>query len=422
MQSYNEVGTNWAENLKYSAKNICFPANEDELRMLVKQIKSGKVLGSRHSFNNIADTVDTLISTEYMNQVIGIDENKSLVWVESGIKYGTLGIYLEKKGFALHNLASLPHISIGGAIATATHGSGDANGNLATAVEALEIMKSDGSVVKLNKQNSDFFGSVVNLGALGIVTKIALSIQPTYQVTQELFENLPMSELEHHFDEIFQAGYSVSMFTNWLDKKIDQVWIKKRVDKDKPFKKIENFFGATPAKSNLHPIKSNSAINCTDQMAEAGPWYERLPHFKMDFTPSNGAELQSEFFIPRKHAFKAIMEVESLHELIFPSLFITEIRSIAADELWLSPSYKQDMIAIHFTWKPDTEKVMQIISKIEEKLKPFNFIPHWGKLFTISGYEIQSRYPKFKDFINLAKSMDPEGKWKNDFLNRTIYA
>jgi xylitol oxidase len=421
MQNHNIV-TNWSENVKYSAKNIFYPTNEDELRMLVLQIKSGKALGSRHSFNNVADTNDTLISTEKLNKVISIDENKSLIWVESGIKYGELGIYLEKKGYALQNLASLPHISVGGAISTATHGSGDANGNLSSQVEALEILGSDGNVIKLDKTNSDFFGAVVALGALGIVTKIALSIQPSYQVTQELFENLPMSELESNFDEIYKSGYSVSMFTNWLGKKIDQIWVKKRVENDKPFKSIEYFFGATPAKENLHPIKSNSAINCTEQMGVPGKWYERLPHFKIGFTPSNGSELQSEFFVPRKHAFKAIMEVESLHELIFPCLLITEIRSIAADELWLSPAYKQDIVSIHFTWKQDNKKVMQIISKIEEKLRPFDFIPHWGKLFTISGLELKSRYPKLKDFINLAKRMDPEGKWKNDFLNRTIYA
>jgi alditol oxidase len=416
------IGTNWAENFKYSAKNICFPADEDELRKLVLQIGSGKVLGSRHSFNDVADTSETLISTERMNKIVGIDKNQSLVWVESGVRYGTLGIYLEEQGFALHNLASLPHISVGGAIATATHGSGDSNGNLASIVKGLEIMRSNGSMVKLGPENPEFFGSVVNLGALGVVTKIALSIQPTFQVTQELFENLPMSKLEHHFEEIYQAGYSVSLFTNWLDKNINQIWIKKRVDNEKPFQKIQNFFGAKPAVSNLHPIKSNSSVNCTDQMGVPGPWYERLPHFKMDFTPSNGAELQSEFYVPRKHAFKAIKEIETLHEIIFPNLLITEIRSIAADELWLSPAYKKDIVSIHFTWKQDTEKVMQIIPKIEEKLRPFDFIPHWGKLFTISGKELQSRYPKFKDFLTLAQSMDPEGKWKNDFLNRTIYA
>ena len=414
------VGTNWAGNLAYSAKNIVFPKTIDELQKEVLKINNGKALGSRHSFNNVADTQTTLISTSYLDKIISIDTKQSLVWIEPGIKYGTLGIYLDSKGFALHNLASLPHISVAGACATATHGSGDGNGNLSTAVQALEIMKADGTILKLNKNDPEFYGAVVNLGALGIVTKMALSIQPSFQVTQEVFENLPMSQLEQNFDAIYKAGYSVSMFTHWIDKNITQVWVKKRVDA-KPTPKLKNFFGATAATTNLHPIKVNSPINCTDQMGVPGPWYDRLPHFKMGFTPSNGAELQSEFFVPRQHAYKAIMAVESLHKIIYPSLYVTEIRSIAADNFWLSPAYQQDMIAIHFTWKPETEKVMKILPLIEEKLKPFNYRPHWGKLFTIAPSALQSRYPKFKDFLAMAKKMDPQGKWKNNFLNRNIY-
>jgi xylitol oxidase len=212
------------------------------------------------------------------------------------------------------------------------------------------------------------------------------------------------------------------MFTKWADKNIDQVWVKRKVlnnDDDKTF--MGDCFGALPARSNLHPIKENSAKNCTEQLGVPGPWFDRLPHFKMGFVPSNGAELQSEFFVPRHNAYAAIMAVESLHQVIQSSLLITEIRSIAADQLWLSPAYKKDVIAIHFTWKQDVERVMSLISMIEEKLKPFGCVPHWGKLFTMLPAEIQSRYPKFDDFLALAKKMDPNGKWKNDFLDKFIY-
>ena len=284
--------------------------------------------------------------------------------------------------------------------------------------DAIELMKADGSTVVWDEKNPEFYGAVVNIGALGIVTRMALAIQPTYQVTQEVYENLPMNALEKHFDDIYSAGYSVSMFTHWLDRTINQVWVKKKVGEQYP---TTHFHGATPAKTNLHPIKVNSPVNCTDQMGVPGPWYERLPHFKMGFTPSNGAELQTEFFIPRKYAYQAIMAVESLHEVISPVLFVTEIRSIAADAFWLSPAYKQDVIAIHFTWKQEVDKVMQVIPQVEAKLKPFGAMPHWGKIFTMPAAELQSRYPKFKDFRALAKKMDPKGVWKNEFLERNLY-
>lgn len=410
--------TNWAGNLRYSAKKVVYPKTVAELKTAILSLKGGKALGSQHSFNKVADTTETLISSAKLDKVLSIDTKNLLVWCEGGIKYGMLGLYLEKRGYALHNLASLPHISVAGACATATHGSGIKNGNLSSAVRAIELMKADGSTVVWDEKNPEFYGAVVNIGALGIVTRMALAIQPTYQVTQEVYENLPMNALEKHFDDIYSAGYSVSMFTHWLDRTINQVWVKKKVGEQYP---TTHFHGATPAKTNLHPIKVNSPVNCTDQMGVPGPWYERLPHFKMGFTPSNGAELQTEFFIPRKYAYQAIMAVESLHEVISPVLFVTEIRSIAADAFWLSPAYKQDVIAIHFTWKQEVDKVMQVIPQVEAKLKPFGAMPHWGKIFTMPATELQSRYPKFKDFRALAKKMDPKGVWKNEFLERNLY-
>ncbi|MFD3275894.1 FAD-binding protein [Aquirufa echingensis] len=413
--------TNWAGNLRYHAKQVVYPTTVDELRKAVLEIKQGKALGSKHSFNTVADTTETLISTSKLNKVISLDTVKGLVWAEGGIKYGDLGLWIDQRGYAIHNLASLPHISVAGACATATHGSGGTTGNLSTAVEAIEIMKADGTLMMFDKSNPKFYGAVVNIGALGIVTKVALKVYPRFEVTQEVYENLPMSALKGNIDTIFGLGYSVSMFTHWLDQNINQLWVKKKVEGTfKPGPKT--ILGATAATTNLHPIKLNSPINCTDQMGVPGPWYERLPHFKMGFTPSNGAELQSEFFVPRKHAYEALLALEKLHPEVSPILFVTEIRSIAADELWLSPAYKQDVIAFHFTWKPETEKVMAVLPKVEAALKPFNYMPHWGKIFTIAPADLQSRYPKFKDFVALAKEMDPAGKWKNGFLERNIYS
>lgn len=410
-----ELESNWAGNLTYHRKELFAPKSRAELIDVVKKIKNGKGLGSKHSFNTVADTNASHISLVYLNAILSLDEASQLVWVESGIRYGTLGKWLDARGYALHNLASLPHISVMGAVSTGTHGSGDKNGNLSTAVAAIELIKADGTAVLLTDKDPLFYGAVVSLGALGVVYKVALKIQPKFEVTQHVFENLPMSTLKYQFDTIFGAGYSVSLFTHWLDKKINQVWIKRRTDQSYAALNKE-FLGATAASSNLHPIKVNSPINCTEQMGVPGPWYERLPHFKMDFTPSNGAELQSEFFVPRKMAYQAIMAIETMHKEIYPILYVTELRSIRADEFWMSPAYKQDMIAIHFTWKPMNEEVQQLLPKIEAALKPFNGKPHWGKISRISKEELSKRYPKWNDFKKLRKEMDPTNKWTNDFL------
>jgi xylitol oxidase len=411
---------NWAGNLQYHAGNIIYPSSPDEIQKAVKSLPIFKTLGSRHSFSTIADTSGTLIATDRLDKIIGLNEEKNLVWCESGVRYGTLAVWLDNMGYALHNLASLPHISVAGACMTATHGSGDRCGNLSSAVRAFEFITPAGEVIQMDQSHPDFYGAVVNLGAIGVVTKIALAIQPTFQVAQFVFEDLSMDLLRDNFDAIFQSGYSVSLFTHWTNRKINQVWVKRRLDESYD-QSLDEFFGTKPAKTHLHPIKVNSPVNCTDQMGIPGKWFERLPHFKMGFTPSNGAELQTEFFVPRDRATQAIFAVESLQKQITPALFVTEIRSIAADELWMSPAYKQDVVAIHFTWKPLPEQVMAVIPEIQNVLAAFNAIPHWGKIATWKATELSSRLPRFGDFKNLVRKYDPSGKLKNDFLNEKIF-
>jgi alditol oxidase len=213
----------------------------------------------------------------------------------------------------------------------------------------------------------------------------------------------------------------VSIFTDWQKKRINELWIKSRTEPDHSFHAVPTFFGAKLASKNLHPIAELSAENCTEQMGVPGSWYERLPHFRMGFTPSAGKELQSEYFVPRKHAVEAILAVERLRQQIGPTLLITEIRAIAADELWLSPCYKQPSVTIHFTWKQDWPAVQKLLPLIEKELAPFNPRPHWGKLFTISPATLRSRYEKLPDFIQLAAKHDPQGKFRNEFLNKNIF-
>jgi xylitol oxidase len=389
----------------------------------VKDPKHHKALGSKHCFNNIADSPDSQISTRYLNQLVSIDEVQDRVTIQGGVRYGDISPHLHQRGFALHNLASLPHITVAGACATATHGSGDQNGNLATAVNEIELVLADGSLMTINREDDPefFHAAVVGLGAFGIITKLSLDLQPTFTMRQDLFQDLPLDSFAENFDEIMSAGYSVSLFTDWMDQKISQVWIKRRIDRQ-PQDLGSEFFGARAATRNLHPITALSAENCTEQMGVEGPWWNRLPHFKMGFTPSSGDELQSEFFVPRSNAVEAILALEKKRDLIHPQLQISELRSIAADNFWMSPCYQQDSIAIHFTWKPNWPEVQKLLPMIEKELAPFNVKPHWGKLFTLEPDVLRSRYERAEDFLALAEVYDPEGKFRNAFLDLNIYS
>jgi len=413
---------NWAGNITYSTDNVFYPGTTEAIQQLVKDHAKVKALGTKHCFNRIADSSNNLISTSKLNKVLSLDTTKNTVTVEAGIKYGELAPYLDSKGFALHNLASLPHISVGGSIATATHGSGIKNGNLSSAVVGLEVVTADGQVVNFSKEGDTekLDAVVVGLGAIGISTKVILKVEPTYQVRQYVFTGMPMAQLRNNFEKIMSAGYSVSLFTDWQTDHINEVWIKSRVDDGKNHSGPE-FFGAKAAQKNLHPIIGLSAENCTPQMGVPGPWYERLPHFKMGFTPSSGKELQSEYFVPLSDAVNAIEAVYRLGKEIGRHLFITEIRTIAADDLWMSPCYHQASVTIHFTWKQETEAVLSLLPKIEKALSPYNARPHWGKVFTMSPKVLESRYEKLSDFKKLVAEYDPKGKFRNEFLEKNIY-
>lgn len=414
---------NWAGNVAYGTDNLYPAKTSAQVRDFITGQPSLKVLGTRHCFNKIADSTHQFISLREMDQVVNLDSETSTVTVEGGLTYGRLCPHLDSNGWALHNLASLPHISIAGACSTATHGSGEKLGNLATAVSAIEVVNAAGEVVQLSRQkdSSEFVGAVVGLGALGAVTQITLDIQPSFQMQQYVYENLPLRELKNHFDQIESSAYSVSLFTDWQNHRINEVWLKCRVDQKPAFDAAPEFFGAKKATRNLHPIAELSSENCTEQMGVPGPWYDRLPHFKMGFTPSAGKELQAEYFVPRHNAVDAVLAVERLHEQIGPHLLISEIRAIAEDDLWMSPCYKQPCVTIHFTWKQDWPAVSRLLPIIEKELAPFHPRPHWGKLFSISPAQLHSAYDKLPDFVALATKFDPLGKFRNDFLNTNIF-
>jgi xylitol oxidase len=414
---------NWAGNYRYSTDRLYRARSLEQVQEFVKQHDRLKVLGTRHCFNGIADSTHQLLSLREMAQVVALDPRSRTVTVEAGISYGQLCPYLDEKGFALHNLASLPHISVAGACATATHGSGVNQGNLSTAVSAMEIVTAGGEVLKLarDKDGRAFQGAVVNLGALGVVTKVTLDVQPTFRMRQDVYLNLPTAQVRDHFEDIVSAGYSVSLFTDWQKGRVNEVWIKRRVDEGATLAAGPEFHGATLATTNVHPIVELSADNCTEQMGVPGPWYERLPHFRMGFTPSSGKELQSEYFVPRRNAVEAILAVERLRDQVSPHLMISELRTIDGDQLWMSPCYNQPSLAIHFTWKQDWESVRKVLPMIERELAPFKVRPHWGKLFTLAPAQLQSRYEKCGEFKQLVKQHDPRAKFRNEFLAANLY-
>jgi xylitol oxidase len=418
-----EKRTNWSGNYTYSTNNLHIPQNVEEVQKVVKSCDKIKALGARHSFNGIADSTENQISLKRLDSM-SIDAKARTVTVGAGVTYGALSPFLYQNGYAVHNLASLPHVSVAGACATGTHGSGLKNGNLSTAVSGMEIVLADGEVVTISREEEGegFLGAVVSLGGLGVVTKVTLDIQPTFDVSQIVYENLPLEKLENHFDEIFGAGYSVSLFSDWQNHRATQVWIKRRMDQNGSQKPSPEFFGAKLATRKLHPLAGHSAENCTEQMGIPGPWFERLPHFKMNFTPSSGAELQSEYFVPIEKGYQAIQAVEQLRDAITPHLFISEFRTINADGLWLSECYKRAAMTIHFTWKPEWPAVKRILPLIETKLEPFEARPHWAKLFTMSPRVIQSRYAKLADFKSHVSEHDPSGKFRNQFLETNLYS
>lgn len=414
---------NWAGNLAYSAARFHRPATVEQVQAIVRASSKLRALGSRHSFNTIADTPADLVSLERLDKLVALDRERGTVTVEAGIKYGHLGAYLHGEGFALHNMASLPHISVAGACATATHGSGDRNGNLATAVTALEFVAADGELVALSRERDGdtFLGAVVGLGALGVVTRMTLAVEPAFSVQQDVYVELPVAQLEANFEAIESGAYSVSLFTDWQRNTVNEVWLKRRLPGDAALPVAAELFGATLATNALHPIAALSAESCTIQEGIPGPWHERLPHFRMEFTPSSGDELQTEYFVPRHHALAAMRAVAALRDRLAPVLMISEVRTIAADALWMSPCYGQECVGLHFTWQPNWTAVQALLPLIEQQLAPFEPRPHWGKVFTMPAAQVQARYPRLADFRALLRQYDPQGKFRNAFVDTYIF-
>lgn len=419
------VERNWAGNLAYRAERIARPRTLVELREALARGGPVRTLGTRHSFNDIADTTGTLISLADMPRVI--DVSGDVVRVSGGVRYGDLAPVLETHGRALANLASLPHISVAGAVATGTHGSGDRVPSLAAAVRSATFLTAGGDEVTISRGDAAFGGAVVHLGSLGVVTELVLNTEPSYRMAQRVYDRPRWSRILDDYDAVTALGDSVSIFTTWRDAEFaDAVWVKRRVpggdegsDGDERIDEAAIArLGVGVADGPRHPIPGVDPEACSPQGGAPGPWFERLPHFRMEFTPSVGAELQSEYLMPRGHASAATAAVQSVSDIISPLLHVCEIRSVAADDTWLSPSSGRDSVAMHFTWRPDEPGVRVALPRLEEVLAPFDARPHWGKVFVRAGAEIRAQYPRFSDFRALQERMDPQGRFRNAFTRR----
>jgi xylitol oxidase len=415
--------TNWAGNHTYAAGQVLRPTTVEQVRELVAGTPRIKALGTRHSFNDIADFAGGVqLSLAGVGVPIEIDSDAATITIGGATRYGDLAQPLDAAGFALANLASLPHGTVAGSIATATHGSGERHQSLASAVSAIELVTADGDLRRFTKAEDVFPGLVVGLGALGVITRLTLDVVPRFDVRQYVFDHLPWDAAIGHFDELEDAAYSVSLFTDWSGDTVDQVWLKHKVAPGVPFEARTELFGALPADGPRHPVRSAgmSAVNCTEQLGVAGPWYDRIPHFRLGFTPSAGDELQSEYFVPRRNAVAALEALRGLSGLVTPLLLVSEIRTIAADDLWLSPLHGGDRVAFHFTWQPRQAEVEAVLPVIEESLAPFGVRPHWGKLFRMDP-SADGLYPRLADFRELAGCLDPEGKFRSPFIRRTVF-
>jgi xylitol oxidase len=414
--------TNWAGNIVYRAARVARPRSVSEAQELVAAGGQVRAVGTGHSFNRIADTRGVLISLADLPPVVDIEPGGAAVTVAGGIRYGELTERLNAAGHALPSLASLPHLSVAGAVATATHGSGDAHGNLATTVSGLDLIAADGSVRTLRRDTGgeEFRGSVVGLGSLGLVTALTLDLVPAFSVRQYVYEGLPAAILQSHFDEIFGSAYSVSVFTNWRGDRHSQLWLKVRDGEADGWQPAPRWMDATLADRQVHPIPGGDPAHATQQLGVPGPWHERLPHFRAEFTPSSGQELQSEYLLSRQVAAGAFDAMASLGSLMAPVLQIAEIRTVAPDDLWLSPSFQRDTVALHFTWVKDTAAVTPVIAAMEQLLTPLGARPHWAKVFGMPPHLVRALYPRSADFQDLLCRYDPDGKFRNGFIDKYL--
>ena len=411
---------NWAGNVAFGASELARPTSVAEVQAEVSRHRRARAVGTAHCFNDLPDSPGVQISLAELPPVVEVDSTARTALVAGGLRYAEVARRIDRQGLALPNLGSLPHVTVAGACATGTHGSGVANQSLPAAVSGMQMVTADGELVSIDRDGLD--GAVVGLGSLGVVVALTLDLVPSFEVCTRVYEMLDLDVLADHFAELVSAAYSVCLFTDWRAPRLTQVWTMQRTADPRPAAVAAPWFDARPADGPRHPVAGMSAANCTQQQGVPGRWYERLPHFRPEFTPSSGRELQSEYLLPAADAVPALLALDGVRDRIHPVLQICEVRTIAADRLWLSPAYGRDSVSIHFTWIDDAAAVLPVVTLVEETLAPFGARPHWGKVFTLPPPVLQSLYPHFADFCWLVEKHDPDGKFANAYTDRYLRA
>ena len=405
----------WAGTHTFGAPRILNATSIEQVQEAVRT-RTGRVraLGTRHSFHDIADTDGTLITVTGIDAAPVLDETARTVTVGGGIRYGDLALWLEERGWALHNMGSLPHISVAGATATSTHGSGNTLGTLSTAVRGLEFVDAAGELRTVREGDADFAGYVVHLGAIGVVTRVTLAVEPSYEVRQDVYAGLPWAELLGDLEGVTGSAYSVSVFTKWTDHAVGAVIRKTRLEAGAEPDLPASWRGATMIDA-LGVIETDA---WTEVGGVPGRWLHRVPHFRLEGTPSVGEEIQTEYFVARSDGPDALRAVRGLGDRIDPHLIITELRTAAADDLWLSGAYDRETLAIHFTWLPHPDAVAALLPAIESALAPFDARPHWGKWHRFDARRIAAVHPRLGDSRALFERVDPDGVFSNAHLER----
>lgn len=415
---------NWAGNFAFTVARLHRPTSISQVQRVVAASPKIRAIGARHSFNGIADAPD-MVDLGGIDPDIVIDRERMTVTVGAGVSYGDLSSLLHQQGVALHNLASLPQITVAGAIATATHGSGDGNRALSSAVVGLELVVNDGSLLRVERGDADFEGMVVSLGAFGIVSRVTLAIEPTFDIRQDAFVDMPWDELLAKFDAISSAAYSFSIFTKWSESTASRIWFKSRLAAahagEFDITGLGSNLGLKPGVPYSVPATVEDPLALLNPFGVPGPWSDRLTHTRREISPPPADQIQSEYLIARPQLNKAVAMIRAMAERVDALLFATEIRSIAADELWLSPAYRQATIGLHFTWKKQPDAVDAITKELEAALIPLGARPHWGKLIHADAATLAPLYPRMADFRSLALRHDPDGKFRNAYLEKHVF-
>lgn len=398
---------NWAGNVDLAGE-VRRPGTLAELQELVAASPRIRAVGTRHSFSPLAQAAEggVLVSLERLAEPATIDAD-GLVRVVGPVPYAALVDVVAAAGRALPNLGSLPHISVIGAVSTGTHGSGDARRTLSAAVTAIDLVGADGSLRTVARGDAEFPGSVVALGLLGIVTAVTIETVPAARMRQDVYPALAWDDLVAGYADVTAAGESVSVFLESWAAGLGRVFVKRHAGEP-----AEALRGARRATEPV-PIIAGSSMAALTVQGVDDDWHRVLPHFRSDAAPSNaGDELQSEYFVAREHAPAALRALRGLAPAVDPLLLVTELRTVAADDLWLSGASGRDTTAIHFTWRFDPAGVAAVLPGIEEALRPFDPRPHWGKLFSPG---LRPSHPRLPDFRDLVGAHDPAGVFGTAF-------